>query len=168
MNEEVLGANSNWPVTFLASFLIWILFAGVLALWVIDGRIKKEQALHALLAAMLAWTIAQMFKTFFPTLRPYEVDGGSFLTFTRLHSPGSFPSTHAAVAFALAFSVWLHDKKIGLLFLLAAFAVGLGRVLSNVHYPLDIIAGGLMGVLVAIAVDKIHLYGLLSKRKRRK
>ena len=164
MNEAVLGTTSNWPVTFLASFLIWILFAGVLVLWVVDGRLKKEQALHELLAVMVAWTIAQMIKTFFPAVRPYVINGGSFLTFTKLHSPGSFPSTHAAVAFALAMTVWLHDKKIGSLFILAALGVGVGRVLGNVHYPVDIIAGGIVGVGVAIFVDRIHLFKLLEKK----
>ncbi len=162
MNGEVLGNTDVWPVTFLASILIWLMFGGLLVLWIIDGRIKKEQALHAFFASLLAWTIANMIKSLFPTLRPFQVNGGPVLTLSTYHSSGAFPSAHAAAAFALATTVWLHDRKLGLLFVVAAFGVGVGRVLGNVHYLIDIVGGGVTGAIVAFAADKLHVYSLVS------
>ena len=125
MNGAVLGNSDVWPVTFLASILIWLMFAGLLVLWIIDGRIKKEQALHAFFSAILAWTVANMIKSLFPTLRPFEINAGPVWTISTYHSSGAFPSAHAATAFALAFTIWLHDKKLGIIFLLSALKLSL-------------------------------------------
>jgi len=57
----------------------------------------------------------------------------------------SFPSDHAAIAFFLAYLLWQHNKKWWWAFLLAA-AVSLGRVMVGVHYPLDAVAGALVGM----------------------
>ena len=85
--------------------------------------------------------------------RPYGND-------SRMNS--SFPSGHAAAAFALAFAVWLHNKKIGVVFIILAVLVGLGRVLSNVHYSFDVFGGALLGVVVAYIIGRLHMFKLLE------
>ncbi len=165
MNGAVLGNSDVWPVTFLASVLIWLMFGGLLVLWVVDGRIKREQALHAFFAALISWGVASMIKAIFPTLRPFQVNGGSQLTLTTYHTTGAFPSAHTAIAFALAATVWLHDKKLGMLFVISAIGVGAGRILGNVHYLIDIVGGAVIGSSVAFLVEKLHVYDLVSGSK---
>ncbi|MCH7640792.1 phosphatase PAP2 family protein [Patescibacteria group bacterium] len=167
MNAEVLGSDSNMLVTFLASFLIWIMFFGLWIVWVADGKFRREQVLHALMATVLAWVFAQMIKSLFPSLRPFEMNGNPPLTLT-VPGGGAFPSGHASAAFALATTMWLHNKKEGLVFVLVALAIGLGRVLSNVHFPLDIVGGAVLGILMALAIDRVHVYNLLTRRKVRR
>jgi undecaprenyl-diphosphatase len=162
MNPQVLSSQNSFSITFLASFLIWFMFAGLLALWVIDGKIKREQVLHAFVATIVSWAVVQMVKSLFPTLRPYEINGGPIFTLTMFHPSGGFPSIHSAVAFALAVSIWLHDKKIGLLFMISAILVGIGRVLGNVHYFLDIAGGAVIGIIVALILERLHLGKLLK------
>ncbi|MEK7112389.1 MAG: phosphatase PAP2 family protein [Patescibacteria group bacterium] len=151
---------TNILITFLASFLIWFMFAGLLILWVIDGRIKKEQVLHALLSAGVAWGVAQIIKALFPTLRPFEVNGLIPLTLFP-SSDGAFPSGHSAAAFAMATTIWLHDKKIGSAFMVLALLVGVARVWGNVHYPIDILGGVVLGVATAFVIEKVHLRKLI-------
>ena len=146
----------------MASFTIWLLFAGLMVLWLIDGRIKKETALHALASAACAWVLAEMIKSLIPTLRPFETNGISPLTLT-MPTGAAFPSGHSSVAFALASAVWMHNKKIGLVFVLGALGVGLGRILGNVHFPLDVLGGVVLGILVAYVLGKLHLFKALSK-----
>ena len=143
-------------ITFLASFLIWLMFLGLLILWVIDGKIKKEQVLHALLAVAVAWGIAQVIKAIFPTIRPFELNGLTPLTLLP-SSDGAFPSGHSAAAFALATTIWLHDKKMGFVFVIAALVVGVARVLGNVHYPIDIVGGAVLGVTAAFVIERVYL-----------
>jgi undecaprenyl-diphosphatase len=137
------------------------MFLGLLILWVIDGRIKREQVLHALFAAVVAWGIAQVIKAVFPTLRPFELNGLTPLTLLP-SSDGAFPSGHTAAAFALATTIWLHDKKMGSVFVVAALTVGVARVWGNVHYPIDILGGAVLGAITAFLIEKVHLKKFIS------
>lgn len=156
MSEEI--------IKFTASGLIWIMFGGLFVLWVIDGKITKEQVIHALVAAVIAWIFAAFIKDLFHTTRPYLVNGNKALVFwLPSTNNGAFPSGHAAASFAMAFTVWLHDKKIGFSYVLAAILIGIARVLGNVHYPIDILGGALLGIFVAFVIEKIHFFQLLSR-----
>lgn len=131
-------------------------------MWFIDGKIKKEQVVHALFACLFAWIIAALIKHFFPTLRPFVVNGGETGVILR-PTDGAFPSEHTTLAFALAITVFMHDRKIGWFFLIGALTVGIARVLANVHYPIDIIGGAFLGTLVAVIVEKLHFLDLINK-----
>lgn len=151
-------------ITFIADLLIYVLFLGLLVLWLIDNRIKREQVLHAISAVVVALLIAYLIKDFFPTKRPYVYEGIVPITLTIPHD-SSFPSSHTAAAFALAMSIYLHERKIGIVFLLEATLVGISRVVADVHYPIDIVAGAVIGMFVAVLVSKSHLFGLLPRKK---
>ena len=153
-------------VTLLASFLVWGMFLGLFVLWIVDGRAKRAFALHGFFASLISWVVAEMVKTLFPVARPFTANGEAPMTFTVPGLNSSFPSTHTAVAFSLGITIWLHNRKIGILFLLMAFLVGLGRVLANVHYPLDVLAGAILGSVVAFATEKIHFYKLITGKTR--
>lgn len=152
-------------IEFLATFFIWFLFLGLGILWVIDGRIKKEQVVHALMACLAAWILALMIKHFFPTVRPFVLNGGETDVLFRPNG-GSFPSEHATVAFALAVTVFLHDKKIGWYFLGSALLIGAARVIANVHYPVDIVGGAFLGTIVAVIVERMHPFKLITRKRR--
>lgn len=161
-NEAVLGASSqNLFITFLASFLVWFMFAGLILLWIGDGRMNKEQALHAFAAAVLVWVISLMLKSLLPTTRPFLINGDFPLTLT-MPGNGAFPSTHTAVAFSLATTIWLRNRKLGCFYLCLAFLVGVGRILANVHYVLDILMGGFLGTMTAVIVGRLQLFKMLK------
>ena len=149
-------------VTFIASFLIWFMFGGLLFLWIIDGRVKKEVVLHALIASSVAWIIAEMIKALFPTTRPFIEYGKLPLTLT-FPFDGAFPSSHETISFALAATVWYHNKKIGAAFVVTAILIGIGRVVANVHYPIDILGGVVLGLIVATLIEKLHVFSLVKK-----
>jgi len=149
-------------IEFFASYFLWLMFLGVFILWVYDGKIKKEQAVHALFAGTVAWIIAWIIKLVFPTIRPFQINGKDALVIIPLIN-GGFPSGHTATAFAIAVTIWKHDKKMGIIYILSAVLVGISRVLANVHYPVDIVAGGLLGILTSTLVQKIHFTNLFKK-----
>jgi undecaprenyl-diphosphatase len=153
-------------ITFLASFLIWVMFAGLLILWIIVGKVNREEALHALGSAFLIWVVTQVIKVLFPTLRPFQVSGGPVLTLT-VPFDSAFPSSHAAVAFGLAITLSQHNKKIGFLYLIAAVLVGVGRLLANVHYFWDIVVGSFLGIAIAVVIGKPYFLKLLKGFKSR-
>jgi undecaprenyl-diphosphatase len=64
----------------------------------------------------------------------------------------SFPSAHAANFFAVATYFNYFYPKYRWVYFSAAFLVALSRVSIGVHYPLDIIAGGILGAACAMFV----------------
>jgi len=64
----------------------------------------------------------------------------------------SFPSAHAANFFAVATYFNYFYPKYRWVYFSAAFFVALSRVSIGVHYPLDIIAGGILGAACALFV----------------
>lgn len=152
-------------IEFFATFLIWILYAGLVILWFIDGKIKKEEVIHALMAGVIAWLITQFIKNAFPTLRPFVINGRDVDVLFRPND-SAFPSAHTALSFSLAITIFLHEKKVGWFFLLGALLIGVARVFANVHYPIDILGGALIGTLVAVIVEKVHPFKLLARKKK--
>jgi membrane-associated phospholipid phosphatase len=59
----------------------------------------------------------------------------------------SFPSDHAALFFAIIAGIWLADRRAGIFGLIyVSIAICLPRLYVGIHYPSDVIAGGLIGV----------------------
>jgi len=149
-------------VMFFATFFIYFLFAGLIILWFIDGKIKKAQVIHAIFASLVALIIAILIKHFFPTPRPFIINGEDIDVFMRPDN-AAFPSQHTIVAFAIAVTIFLHDRKVGWWFLISALVIGAARVIANVHYPVDIIGGAFLGTIVSVIVEKVHFMDLVRK-----
>ncbi|MCK4559972.1 MAG: phosphatase PAP2 family protein [Calditrichia bacterium] len=64
----------------------------------------------------------------------------------------SFPSAHAANFFAVATYFNYFYPKYRWVYFSAALLVALSRISIGVHYPLDIIAGGILGAACALFV----------------
>jgi undecaprenyl-diphosphatase len=68
----------------------------------------------------------------------------------------SFPSDHAVLFFGLATAIWLWSRAWGAIaFLWALLIVCIPRIYMGYHYPSDIIAGALLGMVTMVAVQRI-------------
>ncbi|MBN2198150.1 phosphatase PAP2 family protein [Candidatus Wolfebacteria bacterium] len=84
-------------------------------------------------------------------------------------STGSFPSGHAAAYFSLAIAIFyflkqkhwnkedisLEKPKLGLWMIGLAFLISLSRIFVGVHWPIDILAGVLIGFISVLLINKI-------------
>lgn len=77
-----------------------------------------------------------------------------------VHMANSFPSGHAASAFALATSLVIHTrhKWLGIPLLVIAWMVAYSRVYLGQHFPEDILAGSLLGTGSALLARWLVLY----------
>lgn len=70
---------------------------------------------------------------------------------TELDGLSSFPSDHAALFFALSIGILFLSKKIGLFAVLyTTVLISLPRIYLGYHYPSDIIAGAVIGSVMAL------------------
>jgi undecaprenyl-diphosphatase len=135
----------------LADFTVWsapALAIATFCLWLI-GRPGGETAArwrHAVVAALgsagIALLVNQVIAFLWARPRPTTAHPlTAHLFFVHASTDPSFPSDHAAAAFAIAFAVLVVSRPVGLVFVLAAAAISVDRVLLGLHYPGDIAAG---------------------------
>lgn len=111
---------------------------------------RRAGAVLATASAALALLINQPIAHAVNRLRPYLAHPGHVhMLIARSHDP-SFPSDHATGAFALAVGLWLYDRTLGTILLVAAAILSFSRVYVGTHYPGDVVAGALMGGGVAV------------------
>jgi undecaprenyl-diphosphatase len=71
----------------------------------------------------------------------------------------SFPSGHAASAFAFAYAIGRHLPELAVPIRLLAAGVAYSRVHTGVHYPGDVLVGSIAGAgtgaMVAAAFDRL-------------
>jgi undecaprenyl-diphosphatase len=64
----------------------------------------------------------------------------------------SFPSSHAMNIFAQAMLLSLFYRKKTVWFFLFALVIGFSRIYVGVHYPFDVAAGALFGIVIGAGV----------------
>jgi undecaprenyl-diphosphatase len=80
--------------------------------------------------------------------RPYTALPHILVLATRSTDP-SFPSDHATMAGAVAVGLWFVSRRLGIVAAIAALLMAFARVYIAAHYPADVVAGLLLGGLVA-------------------
>ncbi len=76
----------------------------------------------------------------------------------------SFPSGHTITSFAAATGIFFANKKCGIAALVLAALIGLSRLYLYVHFPTDVLAGAVLGVLCGIAIQWVSIW-ITQKRK---
>ena len=133
------------PVMAIATFALWLLARpGANRKW-------KLASASALASAAVALLVNQVIGHLWHRARPFATHPNAHVWGSRSHDP-SIPSDHASAAFGIAFAVFLFDRIAGAAFLAAATFIGVGRIFIGAHYPLDVIAGCLVGLGSAVLV----------------
>ena len=103
-----------------------------------------------------ASVVTHLLKEAFGRARP-PVEEPSLSALTAIPGNPSFPSGHSATAFAAATAVAVLCPRLRPAALVIAAAVALSRVYLRVHFPLDVIAGGLIGAALGALCGVVAL-----------
>jgi undecaprenyl-diphosphatase len=145
---EILKGFSTWGI---AAFAV-----AVFGLWLLDAprrsSVMRLACASGLAAAALGLVLNQLVILVWQRPRPYQEHPGSIVPLIAPSHDPSFPSDHAAAAFAIAIAVLLVAPKAGRVFVAWALLIAVSRVLVGVHYPSDVIAGAAVGATAAVAV----------------
>jgi undecaprenyl-diphosphatase len=155
-------ATREWledPVTALADALVPLYALATVALWLLarpygNPRWKLASA-SALTAAAVALAVNQVVSHLWARPRPFADHPDLTHVLAARTTDPSFPSDHAAAAFAIAFAVLAFSRRAGWLFLVGATAIGLSRIALGMHYPSDVLAGALVGFGAATLVTAL-------------
>lgn len=136
-----------------------VTFLGELgAAWVICGVVlvftKKYRKcgivmLASLLMCLLIGNI--ILKPAVARIRPFEINQAFNLLINK-PSGYSFPSGHTFASFTAATVLFFTNKKFGFAALPLAILIAFSRLYLYVHFPSDVIAGIVLGILTGIAV----------------
>ena len=134
--------SANWGVVVfgLLAVGLWTLSAPYG-----DDRYKRACAC-GLSAAAVGLLTNQLIIAAWHRPRPFEAHRQIVPLLPATHD-ASFPSDHASAAFGIAFGVLFVVRRAGVVFLVCAVLIGASRVLAGMHYPSDVFAGALIGLL---------------------
>jgi len=158
-----LVLNRAGSVLGSQAWLLLTMFGdGAIALVLVLPSIRRAPHCFwaALAAALFAGLWTQITKQFIDVPRPLAVfDAGAFFQAGPAYRQVSFPSGHAAAAFAIAgigIMGLARRTLVRALFLLMAILVSLSRIMIGVHWPVDILWGMIGGWIGAWAGLALH------------
>jgi membrane-associated phospholipid phosphatase len=134
---------------------IWLATAAAVAL--LGGARGRRAALEGVVAIGVASAAVNLVaKPLARRRRPDRVEPALFEgRHVPMPSSASFPSGHAASAFAFAYAVGRHLPALALPIRLLAAAVAYSRVHTGVHYPGDVVVGSVAGAGTAAMVAAV-------------
>jgi undecaprenyl-diphosphatase len=140
-------------VIFFATEFGWFLIGGLLVyLFMHKDKTKGVRDVTVVIsAAILAWIAAESIKLSFPEPRPFSILQNAH-ALIRPEDLQTFPSGHATFFSALAVALYFYHRRLGVLYALSAFLIGIARIAAGVHWPLDILVGYILGGFIGIAV----------------
>ncbi|MEE9115870.1 MAG: phosphatase PAP2 family protein [Thermoplasmata archaeon] len=139
----ILGTVNVWSVL-------------VPALW---WKGKRNEAVDLFFLILLVLVVTTVLKFLFASPRPEDIRE------VPIPVPGyfgldvySFPSNHTSRAFACALFLSFRFRKWTVPLFVFAFFIGLAKIYVGAHYPVDVIAGGILGLVIGYAFDRLSGY----------
>ncbi len=167
--------NGFWDFVmyWMSNKLIWIPLYLYL-LFLLYKYFKKNFIYIVVTIALLIFlsdqTSVHIFKNIFMRLRPChnpELEGMVHLVKGHCGGQYGFISSHATNHFAIAtFLSFMLGKKIkyfSVLIFLWATVIAYSRIYLGVHYPGDVVAGTIVGILIGLIVWKLYKLIVVSK-----
>jgi membrane-associated phospholipid phosphatase len=139
----------SYSTTFISISIILAIF---LVSLVRKSKELKKVSVKMLVVLILAASVSFTLKNIFSRERPFH----TYPDIEKLSQAGSssFPSGHTLEVFAIAtaLAILLRDRRIFIPAFIWAFLVAYTRMALGVHYPSDITAGIIIGMLIGYFV----------------
>jgi membrane-associated phospholipid phosphatase len=155
-----VAAGSSESIRVVAEFAteaVLVVFAGmfVAAWWRArtGPPLPVARALLAPVVTMLAYLLSEVTKGLWQEERPCRTLGDlATIATCPEYGDWSFPSNHATIAGAAAVAIAWSGARLGWFAVGVALFAAASRVFVGVHYPHDVVAGLVLGAVVALSV----------------
>jgi len=133
-------------VSRLGDGVFW--YALMIGILIFKGTDGIAAVLHMALAGLAGSIIYKWLKGKTLRPRPYELNHNIWLTGAPLDK-FSFPSGHTLHAVVFSMVAISYYPSLSVVLVPFTALIGLSRLVLGLHYPSDVIAGGLLGALIA-------------------
>ena len=139
-------------ITFLGEAgLIWIVIA-LLFLWL---KTRRKCGLKMVVSLVICLVLGLLIlKNIIARPRPCWINTEMEML-VKVPKVYSFPSGHTLSGISSALIIFKDDRRIGIPALILAVMIAFSRLYLYVHFPTDVLAGAVLGILLAVATDKI-------------
>lgn len=161
LDQEIVLNVQGWRKPFLNKLLTLITYTGTGRAWFTFALVvnvlnlmnihliqNQNQFLRAMLCPLLAWLLGLIVKRLIARDRPSEAMPG-YMRVIESPTCGSFPSTHAASAFAFYTALQLYAHPWSPFVGVWAVLVSFSRLYLGVHFLTDILGGAVFGAVIA-------------------
>jgi len=158
---EKPGALRTIAVFFAHSGDSWLWLPALIAAWFFSNSFWKQWEVVEITGISVLAALVLSIKFLVRRKRPEGEWGGIY----RNTDPHSFPSGHAARSFLIAvIATGLGPLWLAIILWIWAPLVALARVAMGVHYVSDVVAGALLGIVIALIGLQIYqpLLGWIS------
>ncbi len=135
--------------TYMGGWVITTSFLG--GLFILGKGKARLIGGEGLIALSISQTIVSIIKKVLERERPYKILE-SINTFGIELKDYSFPSGHTTAGFTIATVLSFNIPSLSILFYLIALTIGISRMYLGVHYPTDVVAGMILGILTSTIV----------------
>ena len=156
-------------ITYLGDIgFVWLVMAFVLLFF----KKTRKGAIIMIVSLAVGYVFNNLLlKLLFDRARPFTVNEEfkQFILSLKMELPdgNSFPSGHAFSSFLCAMLLCFYNKKLGFITFPLAFLISLSRIYLCVHYPTDVLAGAVIGIVFAVNMYYLSEF-IIKKYKARK
>jgi membrane-associated phospholipid phosphatase len=156
-----LARRTGWAHGFMHTWALWLGLAVSLAALIaayLAGRLSANPprtaaaCAIALVASMTALLCNIPISHLVGEFRPFVTHPRALVLVSRA-GDFSFPSDHSVVAGAIAGGLFFVSFRWGVVAAGLGLFLGFARVYVGVHYPIDVLAGLLLGALIAVGLE---------------
>ena len=141
--------------------ILWIL----IAIAFLISKKYRASGVKLAIALLLCLIIGNItLKPLIARIRPFDINTEIELLITK-PTDFSFPSGHTMSSFAAAIVIYNANKRMGIIALILASLIAFSRLYLYVHFPSDVLAGLVIGVINSIIAIKCVDYFIKNNRK---
>ncbi|WP_052334575.1 phosphatase PAP2 family protein [Methanobrevibacter wolinii] len=150
-----------YTIDFWHTIPAFVIIIPILVL-ILDKKEGKKLFSLFTISYILSIILSRILKYTIQRLRPLITE--NFINKLVIEKGYSFPSEHTLFAFLIATILSYKYPKYAPIWFILAIIMGIARVYEGVHYPSDVICGGLIGIIIGYLTihNKNRIYKLFK------